>query len=489
MPVRILLADKSITIQKVVEMLFSGRDYEVVSVSDGDAALNEAARLAPDVILVDVDLPRLDGYSFSAKLKQSPQLATIPVILMMSRDDVYDGVKGRHAGVLDYIAKPFESQEIIGKVKKALAASPPRFVEPSPVESKPEAAPQPMPVPIPTPEARHARQATPSSILDLISEAPSQSEITPVSATSDDESVYDVEPVVEEVEGAFVQDAEIALPLGDKAVEEIRVGLGLQDSKKEVQPEIVTFENLDMALSEGLLAEFQPKPADAALIAPQVSLPQSRPPELPKNPPPVARQELFAPQGKDAGFEQPPQQMLLSEAEMRRIAMDTIAAMAQQAFEKAPKPAPPTLTADEVWGLAEQTVTKMAKDVFSQMPSMQPPQVTEEKLLHMAEAIMTRMTADFLQKKVPQPPALPQAELRHLAEETVSRMALEVFKDMAPPIPKISEETVRRGIEDAVGAIVREIARDVVERVAWEVIPQMAEVLITAEIERLKAET
>ncbi len=97
MPVKLLLADKSITIQKVVEMLFSGRDYEVVCVSDGDAALNEAARVVPDVALVDVDLPRIDGYTLAARLKQDPKLAQTPVILMMSRDDVYDSPKGKQA--------------------------------------------------------------------------------------------------------------------------------------------------------------------------------------------------------------------------------------------------------------------------------------------------------------------------------------------------------------------------------------------------------
>jgi CheY-like chemotaxis protein len=64
----------------VVEMLFSGRDYEVVCVSDGEAALSEAARAIPDVVLADVDLPRLDGYSFATRLRQTPQLAQTPVI-------------------------------------------------------------------------------------------------------------------------------------------------------------------------------------------------------------------------------------------------------------------------------------------------------------------------------------------------------------------------------------------------------------------------
>src|SRR5512135_3821604 len=108
MPVKILLADKSITIQKVVEMLFPGRDYEVTCVSDGETALAEAARVIPDVVLADVDLPPLDGYAFSGRLKQTPLLARTPVILMMSRDDIYDSTKGTLAGIVDNIAKPFE---------------------------------------------------------------------------------------------------------------------------------------------------------------------------------------------------------------------------------------------------------------------------------------------------------------------------------------------------------------------------------------------
>ena len=91
----------------------------------------------PDVVLADVDLPRIDGYSFSARLKQVPALAQTPVILMMSRDDVFDEAKARQAGIVDNIAKPFESQELIGKVRKAIAAAPPRPAEPAAAAPKP----------------------------------------------------------------------------------------------------------------------------------------------------------------------------------------------------------------------------------------------------------------------------------------------------------------------------------------------------------------
>jgi hypothetical protein len=77
-----------------------------------------------------------------------------------------------------------------------------------------------------------------------------------------------------------------------------------------------------------------------------------------------------------------------------------------------------------------------------------------------------------------------------MAEAAIAELAKEAVEMLPPPQPpKVSEETVRRGIEEAVSKIAREMARDVFEKVAWEVIPELAEQLIKQEIERLKAET
>ncbi len=225
MPVKILLADKSITIQKVVEMLFSGKEYTVTAVSDGESAISEAGRIVPDVVLADVDLPRMDGYTFSARLKQSPRLARTPVILMLSRDDVYDEVKGRQAGIIDHIAKPFESQDLIGKVKKALSGTPSRPAEtaaPSPATARPFAA-SPKP-----------KTAVPSDIFDIIQEAPSRAEITRPAAAEHspvEESVYEVEPEIEMEEPIAAEVLEDALPFGEKAREEMREGLGIGEQE------------------------------------------------------------------------------------------------------------------------------------------------------------------------------------------------------------------------------------------------------------------
>jgi DNA-binding response OmpR family regulator len=389
MPIKILLADKSITIQKVVEMLFSGKEYEVVCVSDGDTALQEASRVVPDVVLADVDLPRIDGYSFAGRLKHEPRLSRTPVILMMSRDDVYDSVKGSQEEIFDHIAKPFESQELIGKVKKALAAAPTRLAESGPAVSGQPVPTTTRPASSVTPPIAKPKQAAPSDIFDIIKEAPTQAELKKAAELpNEEESVFEVEPEVEEVEETLPRESSPVLPVGDKAVEEMRAGLGLTEQPTE--PEIVPFEEFDMARETAPKSDTTPKP-----VAPPRS-----------------------------------------------------------AHEP---PAPQQFTDDQVRGMVEASVAKAVK-----------------------EAIENRAA--------PAPAVLPEAELRGMAEKIISKMAQDMFKSMpAPSLPKISDDTVRRGVEDAVLKIARDIAREVIERVAWEVIPPLAEQMIKEEIERLKA--
>jgi CheY-like chemotaxis protein len=546
MPVKILLADKSITIQKVVEMLFSGRDYEVVCVSDGETALSEAKRVVPDVVLVDVDLPRIDGYSFATRLKQTPQLAQAPVILMMSRDDVYDGAKGKQAGIIDNIAKPFESQELIGKVKKAIAAAPPRRAEAAPSVAYEPSAPAPPPA-----QAKSKKSAP--DIFDIISEAPTQADLVRAAAPADDDTVYEVEPFVEEVEEPLTRDVVKSLPVGPKAVEEMRAGLGLTGEKKEPEPEIITIESLEKAMAVEQQAVFTPTTPSPSPQRPiQSSIQVSTLPEAELR---KMAETTIAKMARDVFAKLPPvQPPQISDATLRAMIEEKVSSMTKDAFDKMPVPQTPMLSASEIWGIAEETVTKMARDVFASLPPVQPPQISDAVLRAMIEEKVSSMTKDVIEKSpatqpaalspseiwsvaeeavekiaieflqrqpltqgpqlsdetlrgmvekvavktveeilekrpVQQPPSVPAGELRMMAEETVSRMAREVFNDMPLPVLKISEETVRRGIEEAVLQIAREVARDVIEKVAWEVIPQLAEVMIKEEIERLKAET
>ena len=336
MPVKILLADKSITIQKVVEMLFSGREYEVSCASDGESALNEAGRILPDVVLADIDLPRIDGYSFSARLKHIPALAQTPVILMLSRDDVFDEAKARQAGIVDNIAKPFESQELIGKVRKAISATAPRAAEPA--AAPPQASPPQKP-----------KQAAPMDIFDIIEEAPSIVDLrpgAPAPIAEEEEAVFEVEPEFE-AEDQQVIEAEEALPVGKKAVEEMRAGLGLSGAPEQV--EAGGFESLGLA-------------AVAALDT--FEKPVQRRPETPKPQLPEAR-EYVPPASSESAAQAP--SVVVSEDMLRSMAQETVTRMAKEVFAKLPPVQPPAISEEMLQKVLEESVAKIVRETARQV--------------------------------------------------------------------------------------------------------------------------
>ena len=121
MPQTLLLADDSVTIQRVIELTFADEDIEVVAVSDGDQAIARLDAMPPDIVLVDVGMPGKSGYEVAEYVKQSPQLSHIPVVLLTGAFEPVDEAKAAAAGCDGVLAKPFEPQLVIGRVKELLA--------------------------------------------------------------------------------------------------------------------------------------------------------------------------------------------------------------------------------------------------------------------------------------------------------------------------------------------------------------------------------
>ena len=121
----LLLADGSVTIQRVIELTFSHEDVRVVSVPDGARAIQWLENERCDIVLVDVDLPEVDGYSVAAHMKKSPRLQRVPVLLLAGAFDPVDQDRVRSIGVDGVVVKPFEPQVVVARVKELLAAAPP----------------------------------------------------------------------------------------------------------------------------------------------------------------------------------------------------------------------------------------------------------------------------------------------------------------------------------------------------------------------------
>ena len=108
--------------QAIADMLSKmlARFYEVRVVHDGGAAIPTAGAFRPDVILLDVNLPNMDGFAIAQELKASHELARVPIIFLTAQDRSLDVVKGIQAGAKHYITKPFKMDDVIKKVRRLL---------------------------------------------------------------------------------------------------------------------------------------------------------------------------------------------------------------------------------------------------------------------------------------------------------------------------------------------------------------------------------
>jgi CheY-like chemotaxis protein len=120
---KILLADDSITIQKVVELTFSDGDYEVTAVNNGAKAIQKLAEMRPDIILSDIIMPEKNGYEVCEYVKSHPEYRNIPVILLTGTFEPFDPDRADKAGCDAVVTKPFESQSLIHKVEELIQQS------------------------------------------------------------------------------------------------------------------------------------------------------------------------------------------------------------------------------------------------------------------------------------------------------------------------------------------------------------------------------
>jgi CheY-like chemotaxis protein len=122
---KLLLADDSPTVQKVVSLTFSDEDFEVIAVGTGALALAEIERDVPDIILADVHMPAPDGYELCARVKREERTRRVPVMLLVGSFEPFDEAEARRSGADEVLTKPFQSiRELVNKVGVLLGAQP-----------------------------------------------------------------------------------------------------------------------------------------------------------------------------------------------------------------------------------------------------------------------------------------------------------------------------------------------------------------------------
>lgn len=120
---KVIVVDDSKTIRRTAETLLGKVGCEVVTAADGFEALAKVADTQPDIIFVDIMMPRLDGYQTCALIKHNQEYRDTPVIMLSSKDGLFDRARGRVVGSEEYVTKPFSKEELLAAIRDHVLAA------------------------------------------------------------------------------------------------------------------------------------------------------------------------------------------------------------------------------------------------------------------------------------------------------------------------------------------------------------------------------
>ena len=152
----LLLADDSVTIQKVVNLTFADEGIDVVTVGDGDSAMQKISEISPDVVLADVHMPGLSGYQICEIVRDNPSTRNLPIVLLVGSFEPFDESEAARVGANAYLTKPFQSiRQLVTQVTDLMQSAPAEASQPEPAQpeqpgqSEMEAVEQPPSVRVP----------------------------------------------------------------------------------------------------------------------------------------------------------------------------------------------------------------------------------------------------------------------------------------------------------------------------------------------------
>ena len=431
MPKTLLLADDSVTIQKVVGISFASEDIQLITVDNGTAALARAKEVHPDIVLADVVMPGLNGYELCRQIKADPALRHIPVLLLTGTFEAFDEVRAREAGSDGHITKPFEAQALVDFVNARLASAAPR---PGPVVPATQSPVGEAPMfgeeepfdfmsdEVTEPSGVRSASGLPDDALSFGS--PDELEVS----ASDDLSGEPLE--IEAMTRVAMADADSGVvPLGDD-----------DDENAETLPPVEDPDPLEdsPATTRVLLGgsgELEAA-ANESFAATSVMFGESDAADASANAPADAGSDLFAD--------------LIGGARAGAVTPTDLGDPFADELTSVPASSPSNTIVLRV-GVGPKWPAEDRDDLFSA------PGLTVD------DAAPAEFAPASSPSSVPSAAAMPSRdELRNLLE----KMAWEAFGDVTD---RIVRETVQR-----------------IEQIAWEVIPKMAETLIREEIRKLK---
>jgi len=117
---KILIADDKPEVLELVRVSLGSEDYQIIDASDGKEALEKIKKEKPDLVLLDIVMPKMDGFEVLNKLKKDPQIKEIPIIMLTAKGQKIDQEKGQRLGAAGYIVKPFSPSALLTKIEEML---------------------------------------------------------------------------------------------------------------------------------------------------------------------------------------------------------------------------------------------------------------------------------------------------------------------------------------------------------------------------------
>ena len=480
MPKTVLLADDSITIQHAVGISLANEDIALINVGNGEDALIKARAVKPDLILLDVVMPKISGYDVCKQIRQDPAIKHTPIIMMVGAIEGFDENKFKEAMANDYIIKPFETGALINKVRKYLYPELSRPVAAQP-SFKPAPATEPPKVPVTQPPKVQVPQipVQPQPVtktnpqIPVIPPKPSQPPVVPPTIPNP----FVSQPPTPPVKPVDNQSAFVAPPIPPMPphIPITETAPQTTSAPKESAPVTdfinnlispATSNNKAKATEQEMVDEISPQEIEEITsdIPELEGKPQQE--QLPSQTPPavidiVSQVDQSIPQPEppkeEARREEPSFNMDDWGVELKKEIMEASGLT---------QPEPKAETPPEV--VKEAPVEETKTQIPTQESVAYSPTETEPapmQVVTIAESITTEKVGDTVKPvEVSVEPAIPsQIEPTSLVEPKI------------PLSQNLNEETMKQ-------------IKDTIERVVWEIVPELAEKLIKAEIKRLMSE-
>ena len=552
---RILVADDSVTIQKVIALTFADEPFEVKSVGTGSEALELVKTWKPDIVLADVIMPQMNGYELCKAVKQLEEASPVPVLLLAGTFEAFDEEEAKSVGADDFITKPFESGELIEKVKTLIGDVPAApQVETPPLTDEEAIAVEPAEVPeaaapAEAPSPAPGSAASEPDIWDILSGSGDDAfakeagggEPAPGFGPTEDAGVVDVgsfdvgigrpesQPVFSQpasevpVETTPEQQPDFQTPAAEPPPVEVQQQDMDEKSRVEnMEKDFFGFETgaveevsatdfLDEAVEE-VTFEIEPQPGsqepateEASFVVPEPAEGQAfvtgetiSPETMAPEPPPSGNEADRGVMGDEIeGKPQPAAASVLDSTEIPEYSPEPPPVpepVPGPSFgdvpPAAPTSAPPAAStpAEEVVDEGAMADMKPLEDVTRDAPPVEPLTVADmpgdlESQPEPPLELPVDFAPEFNEEFSPEP-----------AKEPVVETPLEVPSEPTAGIPDASvteapadAEIPASAAEGALGEEdIKKIVEQKVEKIVWEVVPEMAEVIIREAIQKIK---